>query len=99
MVLALAALAVASCGGRSAEEIATSLRTAIRSANPERRFEGLAEETRAAANDATCNALEIYSSKPAESFAAKLKRQADLQKVRRGLPCERVTSEAAWPRG
>jgi len=80
-----AAVAVAGCGGRSAEEIANSLRTAVESAKPEPRFAALTDETRAAAKDATCNALEIYSSKPAESFAAQLKRQADLQKLRRAL--------------
>lgn len=81
---------MAGCGGKSAEEIASALRTEITSVKPEQQYEALTGKAREAAKEATCNALEAYSSHPAEAVTDELKREAKLQQVSQSLELPQV---------
>jgi hypothetical protein len=81
-------LALPGCGAKSAEEIASGMREA---ASETRAARGVTKsEAENATTEAMCNALEAYTSKPAESLTTYLQREAAVQNIRQQLGLTQV---------
>ena len=92
LCLAALAIAVSGCGGNNADDIARGIEGALRSKPGPR-----AEEIRAAAREATCNALNAYSSQPATSLTKELQQMAERQKLAQATGIDLTAADPELP--